>query len=233
MNARTRFSLGDIGLVALAALCVWAVFPGVGPELAGLPLPDYSCANIQASKVDVVDSLRELCSLKIRDGAGAGGYKREFFGNRWADLDHDGCNTRFEILIRDLHQPRTDPEAPCRVIGGRFVDPYTGTTTNFDRAPGNTIQIDHVVALGDAWASGANEWSPEQRLKYANDPRVLVAASGEANQEKGRLAAQDWLPSNKSFRCAYARQQINIKYRWGLTVTASERARLLQTLRRC
>lgn len=219
--------------MALAALCVWSILPVGGPDLAGMPLPGYSCSNPQSSKVDVVDSLQELCSLRVRPDHGAGGYKREAFGNGWADLDHDGCDTRVEILARDLDRPRFDDSSPCRLVGGHFVDPYTGTATDFVRPPGNAVQIDHVVALGDAWASGANEWTTEQRLKYANDPRVLVAADGQANQDKGRLAADGWLPANQAYRCAYARQQINIKYRWGLSVTAPERAALLQALARC
>ncbi|NMW64191.1 HNH endonuclease [Mobiluncus mulieris] len=227
-----QVTLGDIALVILAGLCAWAVIPGLGPELANLPTPGFSCQVKPHSKVDVVDAWQELCSLRLRQDSGPGGYKRDFFGG-WKDLDHDGCDTRAEILARDFRHARFDSAKPCRLVGGVFHDPYTGKTTSFTAAPGAVVQIDHVVALGDAWASGANQWSNTQRQKYANDPAVLLAADGKANQDKGKLAADGWMPQNKSFRCAYARQQINIKYRWDLSVTPPERQALLLALSRC
>lgn len=233
MSKYRLVTLGDVLLVTLTAVCVWAVVPSLGPELANLPIPGYSCQVIPKTKVDVVDAWKELCRLRVRHDVGAGGYQREFFGSGWKDLDHDGCDTRAEILARDFQRPRFDTAKPCRLIGGVFRDPYTGNTSSFSAAPGAAVQIDHVVALGDAWSSGANLWSNAQRQKYANDPGVLLAVDGKANQDKGKLAADGWLPENKRFRCAYARQQINIKYRWDLSVTAAEREVLLRILARC
>lgn len=226
-------SVGDVALVCLAAFCLWAVWPGLGPELANLPSAGFSCAKQPVSKIDVVDSWRELCALRIRRDSGPSGYKRQAFGNGWADLNHDGCDTRAEILKRDFRHHRYGAAKPCQLVGGVFHDPYTGKTFTFDSPPGAEVQIDHVVALGDAWSSGANEWTSVQRRQYANDPAVLLASEGKANQEKGKLSADRWMPKNKVFRCAYARQQINIKYRWNLSVTLPERETLLQALRRC
>lgn len=226
-------SFGDLALVALAALCAWAIIPGIGPELANLPTLGYSCATKPHARVDVVDAWKEVCALRIRHVSEVKGYKRQAFGNGWMDFNHDGCDTRAEILVRDFRNSRFDTAKPCKLVGGQIQDPYTGKTFTFDSAPGAAIQIDHVVALGDAWDSGANQWSSEQRQRYANDPAVLLAADGKANQAKGKLAADGWMPENKNFRCAYARQQINIKYRWDLSVTPPERQALLAALSRC
>lgn len=150
------------------------------------------------------------------------------------DPDGNGCDTRADILARDFQSPRFGNSAkPCRLTGGTFHDPYTGKTMQFETPPGRKVQIDHVVALGNAWKSGAWAWTKAQREAYANDPSVLLAADGPANQQKSDASADAWMPSNRNFRCAYARQQIDIKYRWNLTVTAPEKAALLSALAKC
>lgn len=225
--------MGDVLIVILAVVCLWAVIPGWGPDLANLPGLGLSCGRDLPADSPAHQAHQELCRLDVRQHQGATGYERSAFGEGWADLDGDGCNTRTEILARDMENPVHDPHNRCRIIGGDFNDPYTANTLHFTQPPGAKIQIDHVVALGDAWASGANTWTDSQRLRYANDPRVLLAVDGKANQNKGKASADSWLPQNRAYRCAYARQQIHIKFVWNLSVTSAERAALLAALRHC
>lgn len=231
--SRRNASLGDILLVAFATLCLWGILPRIGPEVANLPGFGYNCDAAPSATVDVVDALRQLCALPVRLENHAPPYKRQFFGSGWADLDHDGCDTRAEVLRRDFEAPRFSSRDPCRLVAGRFHDPYTGTIRSFAKPPGKSVQIDHVVALGDAWVSGAFTWSLTQRQRYANDPGVLLATDGKANEDKEKSAADSWMPPNKAYHCAYARQQINVKYRWELSVTEPEKQALLQALSRC
>ncbi|WP_263477112.1 HNH endonuclease family protein [Mobiluncus curtisii] len=229
-----RASVGDVVLIGCAALVWWALWPGAGPNLANFPTPGLRCPSSSTSGATIGGSLHELCALKVRKDAGPDGYQRDLFGAGWMDPDGNGCDTRADILARDFQSPRFGNSAkPCRLTGGTFHDPYTGKTMQFETPPGRKVQIDHVVALGNAWKSGAWAWTKAQREAYANDPSVLLAADGPANQQKSDASADAWMPSNRNFRCAYARQQIDIKYRWNLTVTAPEKAALLSALAKC
>ncbi|EFL93556.1 hypothetical protein HMPREF0574_1286 [Mobiluncus curtisii subsp. curtisii ATCC 35241] len=221
-------------MIGCAALVWWALWPGAGPNLANFPTPGLRCPSSSTNGTTIGGSLHELCALKVRKDAGPDGYQRDLFGAGWMDPDGNGCDTRADILARDFQSPRFDDSAkPCRLTGGTFHDPYTGKTMQFETPPGRKVQIDHVVALGNAWKSGAWAWTKAQREAYANDPSVLLAADGPANQQKSDASADAWMPSNRNFRCAYARQQIDIKYRWNLTVTAPEKAALLSALAKC
>lgn len=229
-----RASVGDVVLIGCAALVWWALWPGAGPNLANFPTPGLRCPSSSTSGATIGGSLHELCALKVRKDAGPDGYQRDLFGAGWMDPDGNGCDTRADILARDFQSPRFGNSAkPCRLTGGTLHDPYTGKTMQFETPPGRKVQIDHVVALGNAWKSGAWAWTKAQREAYANDPSVLLAADGPANQQKSDASADAWMPSNRNFRCAYARQQIDIKYRWNLTVTAPEKAALLSALAKC
>ena len=228
-----RASVGDIVLVTCAALVWWALWPGAGPNLANFLTPGLGCPP-RITNTNVSGSLRELCALTIRTGAEPGGYQRDLFGAGWMDRDGNGCDTRAEILARDFQSPRfANSTKPCRLTGGTFRDPYTGKTVRFETAPGSKVQIDHVVALGNAWKSGAWAWTTAQREAYANDPSVLLAVDGAANQQKSDASADAWLPANPNYRCAYARQQIDIKFRWNLTITPAEKTALLRALAKC
>jgi hypothetical protein len=114
-------------------------------------------------------------------------------------------------------------------------DPYTGRTIRFVRGVGTSakVQIDHVVALADAWRTGASRWTPRLRLRYANDPLVLLAVDGPANEQKGDSDASEWLPTNRAYDCPYAIQQVQIKAKYHLWVTAPEQSALGRTLRSC
>lgn len=163
-------------------------------------------------------------------------YKRDQFGTRWADVNHTGCDTRNEILARDLtdvvYKPGTHD---CVVLSGKLADPYTGKNIDFVRGQGTSekVQIDHVVALKDAWVSGAWAWDTPTREQFANDPLNLMAVDGPANQAKSDLSADGWLPDNREFHCRFAVRQVVVKEKWGLSVTSEEKHSLAKVLSQC
>ncbi|KAA8819075.1 HNH endonuclease [Bifidobacterium vespertilionis] len=175
-----------------------------------------------------------LAQLTVSDYL-APGYEREEFGKTWVDVDGNNCGTRDDILARDL--TNITKKDDCRVATGTLNDPYTGTVIDFVRGTdgGNDggVQIDHVVALSNAWKSGANGWTRDQRIAYANDPYVLLAVDDQANQDKSDSAADKWLPSNTAYRCDYVARQIGIKSKYKLTVTNTERDAMNLVLATC
>jgi len=163
------------------------------------------------------------------------GYGRALFGQAWADVDRNGCDTRNDILRRDLTGVEPASGNGCRVLSGTLHDPYTGRAIAFVRGQNTSsqVQIDHVVALSDAWQKGAQQWSTPRRTAYANDPLNLLAVDGPSNQRKSDGDAATWLPPNKSFRCPYAARQIAVKAKYGLWVTSAERDALSRVLASC
>lgn len=156
------------------------------------------------------------------------------FGPAWADVDHNGCDTRNDMLRRDLtHIAIREGTHDCVVIAGRYDEPYTGAIMTFSKARASEIQIDHLVPLHAAWMLGAFRWSPELRLAYANDPIVLISSSGPANQEKGDRLADAWKPTNRSAWCTYAANTVVIHHKYVLPVTPSERSALKRMLATC
>jgi hypothetical protein len=161
------------------------------------------------------------------------GYARELFGPAWADVDGNGCDTRDDVLARDVVDPRFEEGSECVVVSGRLPEPYTGRTVHFERGYGDSVDIDHVVSLGNAWVTGAFRWSDATRLRFANDPANLLAVDASSNRQKGDGDAATWLPSNKAFRCTYVVRQVVVKAAYGLWVTAPERAAIVRVLSRC
>ncbi|MUN06929.1 DUF1524 domain-containing protein [Agromyces luteolus] len=161
------------------------------------------------------------------------GYERDAFGHGWIDVDRNGCDTRNDVLARDLD----DAERPagCRVLSGLLDDPYTGALIEFVRGEGTSqlVQIDHVVPLANAWVTGAQQFTDEERVAFANDPLNLLAVDGSANQQKGAGDAATWLPSNRSFRCEYVARQVAVKAAHGLWVTPPEREAIERVLDGC
>ncbi|MFB2583475.1 GmrSD restriction endonuclease domain-containing protein [Herbiconiux liukaitaii] len=175
-----------------------------------------------------------LETLPVKGRAPKTGYEREGrFGEAWIDVDRNGCDTRNDILVRDLVD--LTMAGSCRVLSGTLSDPYTGATIAFVRgeATSPAVQIDHVVALLDAWQSGAQQLTQEERVAFANDPLNLYAVDGPANSQKGAGNAATWLPSNKAFRCEYAARQVSVKAAYGLWVTAPEKDALDRILDTC
>ncbi|WP_307433399.1 GmrSD restriction endonuclease domain-containing protein [Pseudarthrobacter defluvii] len=176
-----------------------------------------------------------LATLPIKGRAPKTGYDRARFGQAWADVDRNGCDTRNDILKRDLTGITYTNSVPCKVQSGTLADPYTGTTISFVRGSGTSsaVQIDHVVALSDAWQKGAQQLTQEQRTAFANDPLNLQATDGPTNIKKGDGDAATWLPPNKSFRCEYIARQISVKATYGLWVTQAEHDAMARILGDC
>lgn len=182
------------------------------------------------------ETLRQLESLEVKGRAAKTGYSREQFGQKWKDVDRNGCDTRNDILGRDLVDVQVKPGTRnCKVLRGTLNDPYTGTTITFVRGPQTSpkVQIDHVVALADAWQKGAQQLSTNEREAFANDPLNLLAVDGSSNQQKGASDAATWLPKNKSFRCTYVSRQISVKAKYRLWVTQAEKNAMLEILNKC
>jgi hypothetical protein len=174
----------------------------------------------------------ELARVAVHPAASMSGYSRDQFGPAWEDVDGNGCDTRNDILRRDLTKIAFEPESACTVASGVLHDPYTGRTIGFRRGVGTSsaVQIDHVVALADAWRTGAAGWTPTKRLRYANDPLVLLAVDGPTNEAKGDDDASDWLPPARGYDCTYAKKQIAIKRAYDLWMTSTEKQALVRVL---
>ncbi|OFL68511.1 HNH endonuclease family protein [Brevibacterium sp. HMSC063G07] len=179
-------------------------------------------------------SLAALKKLPVKGKAPATGYGRvEKFGKAWTDTDFNGCRTRDDILTRDLVNITRDGR--CKVTSGTLVDAYTGKRIDFKRGQTTSqkVQIDHIVALHNAWITGAQQISQEQRVEFANDPLNLIAVDGATNSAKGNKDAASWLPPNKSYRCTYVGLQIRVKEKYSLWVTEPERAAMERVLNKC
>ena len=174
-----------------------------------------------------------LASLEVKNRAPKTGYTRDEFGSGWLDPDRNGCDTRNDTLARDLTDVVTS--GPCTVLTGTLIDPYTGEWIAFQRGPDTSplVQIDHVVALSDAWQKGAQRLDPDRRRLLANDPRNVLAVSGSANAQKGDGDAATWLPRNTSIRCAYVARQVSVKAAYDLWVTPAERDAIARVLATC
>ena len=174
-----------------------------------------------------------LAKLAIKGRAPKTGYDRALFSDGWGDIGN--CDTRNYILARDLKSItwRTSPD--CTVATGILKDPYTGKVINFVRGVGTSIavQIDHVVAVSDAWQKGAQKLTSVQRYNFYNDPLNLLAVDGPTNGQKSDSDAASWLPPQKSFRCSYVARQIAVKYKYRLWVTQAERDAMARVLKTC
>lgn len=190
------------------------------------PEPEAPAQAVESSPAPTA-----LEKLEIKGRAPKTGYERTQFGNGWSSTD--GCDTRNIILGRDMQNVAVGDE--CKVQTGSLADPYTGKTIQFARGVGTSddVQIDHVVALSDAWQKGAQLLTPEQREKLANDPLELLAVDGASNQQKSASDAASWLPPNKAFRCQYVARQIAVKLKYELWVTRAEYDAMKQVLARC
>jgi hypothetical protein len=179
-------------------------------------------------------ALQAVDELAVKGRAPLTGYDRDRFGSGWVDIDRNGCDTRDDILRRDLVHVRLRAGTHgCVVVAGTLHDPYTGTTVDYVRGGGPSVDVDHVVALGDAWQKGAFRWSRRRRIELADDPLNLLAVSASQNRQKGDGDTATWLPKNKAFRCAYVARQVAVKRRYDLWVTAAEQAAMRRVLQRC
>lgn len=179
-------------------------------------------------------AVRQLATLPVKGRAPMTGYDRDRFGAAWLDTDRNGCDTRNDILRRDLTQEAVDPDTHgCVVVSGILHDPYTGSRIDFVKGDAALVDIDHVVALGNAWATGAFRWEIRKRAALANDPMNLLAVDASANRQKGDGDTATWLPSNKGYRCAYVARQVGVKAKYGLWVTPAEKDAMTRVLDGC
>ena len=169
-----------------------------------------------------------LADLPVKGRAPKTGYSREQFGDGWSDTG--GCDTRDRILTRDL-TAKTYLDS-CRVESGVLADPYTAERIQYTRGA-SEVDIDHVVALSDAWQKGAQQLTAGRRVAFANDPLELLAVDAHANRSKGDGDAATWLPANKAFRCAYVARQVAVKIKYQLWVTQAEKDAIGRVLARC
>ncbi len=179
-----------------------------------------------------------LLALPVKGRAAKTGYSRDAFGLAWgADVDQNGCDTRDDVLRRDLTATTvTAGSGGCEVATGTLTDPYSSTTTiPFTRGVDTSadVQIDHVVALSNAWQTGAFAWTPDTREQFANDPLNLLAVQGRLNSQKGDGDSATWLPPATGIRCAYVARQVAVKTKYRLWATPPERAATARLLTGC
>ncbi|MBQ3474096.1 HNH endonuclease [Candidatus Saccharibacteria bacterium] len=214
-------------VVALTGVAVWLF---VNPN----SYEDIFTKVENTGAEEVVDSgmlAREVLEkLEVKGRAPKTGYSREEFYDGWPIMD--GCNLRQKILKREFGE--TAVLEGCDVVAGEFDEPYTGEHMVLsDKTEVAKIQIDHVVALSDAWQKGAQYKDYETRYKIATDPLNLLAVDGPANEQKSDGDAATWLPKNKKFRCQYVARQVSVKYKYGLWVTKAEKEAILRVLENC
>lgn len=179
-------------------------------------------------------ALAALGTLQIEPLSTAKKYDRDAFGTAWKDVDHNGCDTRDDVLHRDLHSVTVRSSDNCIVLTGELNDPYTNRIIRFNRGKDSAaVQIDHVVPLGDAWRTGAYAWTEPQREAIANDPENLLAVDGPTNVKKSDSDASEWLPPASGYRCTYVARQIGIKARYHLWVTQAEADAMRTVLTSC
>lgn len=227
MQRRRRMVLVAVILIGTLG---WVVIK----EWSNLPLmlPDSQSQQSGSNSGSGEIARDALAALPTKGRAPKTGYKRSQFGDGWAKSG--GCDTRNVILRRDLTNAVLGDDN-CKVQAGALSDPYTGQRIAFKRGANSSgaVQIDHVVALSNAWQTGAQQLSSEQRISLANDPLELLAVDGPANQQKGDGDAATWLPSNKPFRCQYIARQIAVKKKYSLWVTPPERTAMERILASC
>jgi hypothetical protein len=228
---RGRLGILVLPLLLIAVLAGWVV--GGDPK-AGLPGGGPSASSGSIEPASPGSAAAVLDSLPVKGRAPKTGYEREErFGEPWSDVDRNGCDTRNDILARDLSD--IERSGSCRVTAGTLVSPFTGDTVHFVRGEDTSplVQIDHVVALSNAWQTGAQQLTDEERELLANDPLNLLAVDGASNSQKSDGDAATWLPAERSFWCQYVARQVSVKAAYGLWVTEPERNAMRRVLERC
>ncbi|MCX4784067.1 HNH endonuclease family protein [Streptomyces sp. NBC_01264] len=223
---------------AVATLLLAVTLSGCS-ALAGIEAADDAKAPALASGPDG-SARAALIRLAVRAPAPMAGYDREAgFGPAWSDDTSapgsgNHCDTRNDVLRRDLHELTFKGTSTCVVATGTLKDPYTGRQLRFVRGPQSArVQIDHAVALGASWRAGARQLTQPQREALSNDPLNLLAVDGPSNASKSDRDADTWLPPDRAFHCRYVARQIAVKTKYQLSVTAPERNAMSQVLATC
>ncbi|MGW0533558.1 HNH endonuclease family protein [Streptomyces sp. NPDC003032] len=225
MNRRTT-TAALLALIAVPALLTGCEFESKDQGGGGAAGPDAKAGS----------ALAAVDTLTVKGRAPRTGYDRDRFGSAWADTDSNGCPTRDDILKRDLKDVTYRDSyrgKDCQVATGTLApDPYTGKDVTFRRGR-SQVDIDHLVALSDAWQKGAARWEPSKRIAFANDPLNLVAVDAGPNRSKGDGDTATWLPPNKAYRCTYVAGQVGVKKKYGVWVTGAERDAMKKVLATC
>jgi Protein of unknown function (DUF1524) len=226
-------ALAVVAVVALVLVAAWL-------QQRRAPEPPLDGTPTTSAPSPAFDEARAgLDRLPVKGWDRQADYHRYRFGEAWSDdvnveFGHNGCNTRDDILRRDLADLVVRP-GTCYAQSGLLHDPYTGESIAFTRGPqtSDAVQIDHLVALADAWYKGARGWDDQRRRDFANDPRNLVAVGGQANFDKAFRDAASWLPPNAGFRCEFIARQVAVKTAYQLWVSAKERHTMRDVLASC
>lgn len=245
MRSRRWARLGSAPAAALAGLLVVAsvCFGLTGSAAAAPASADAGASGDQAAGGAPETAAAALEQLEVKGRAPKTGYSRAQFGRPWTDDNgamwgHDQLSTREDILSRDLVDITCKIKAahpPCIVTSGVLHDPYTGVTLNFVRGEKTSqlVPIDHIVSLGNAWQTGAQQLSVAERTNLANDPLNLFATTQGPNSDKKDSDAASYLIPRKAFRCTYVARQVAVKLRYHLWVTAPEKSAIASVLARC
>ena len=221
--------------VALGGVAVWLVVNPASYETiftqAENSGADYDAEAVSSANADVPLATEILEKLEVKGRAPKTGYTREEFYNGWPTVE--GCNLRQRIIKREFGD--TAVLDGCNVIAGEYDEPYTGEHKIFTKREeiSKGVQIDHVVALSDAWQKGAQYMERETRYNIATDPLNLLAVDASANEKKSDGDAATWLPTNKKFRCQYVARQVSVKYKYKLWVTEAEKDAIARVLANC
>jgi hypothetical protein len=228
-----------IALIAGAAALTTAAggaFPLLGRPAAQAPtapLPEVDETPTELSP-DAAAALAQLEQLTVAEPHNIATYDRDLFGQRWADVDRNGCDTRNDMLARDLTDVVTKPGTNnCVVLSGILHDPYTGETVAFERRSEGyqPVQADHLVPLALGWAHGADQWNTQQREQFANDPANLQIST--ANQAKGDSGPAEWSVPNAAYACTYAARFVAVLSAYKLTVAPADHSALRSQLTSC
>ncbi|MFJ3383376.1 MULTISPECIES: HNH endonuclease family protein [unclassified Curtobacterium] len=237
---RTRITLSSTLIVVAIAIAGYALHGTSTPSdpsttsTTEAAAPEPTRASSPAATAAAAHARALLAALPVKGKAPATGYDRTAdFGTAWLDVDRNGCDTRNDVLARDL----TDVvrSGPCRVVSGELVSPYTGQAIDFVRGDTTStlVQIDHVVALENAWTTGAQQLGQDEREALANDPENLFAVDQHSNAQKRSGDAATWLPADTAFRCTYVEHQVAVKTKYRLWVAPAERDAITRVLERC
>ncbi|WP_082101669.1 GmrSD restriction endonuclease domain-containing protein [Demequina rhizosphaerae] len=214
-------TVSPVGDSAPAASSTAAATPTAGPTASAESTPRPSHGDAYAAALQ----------LTVKGRAPKTGYDRDEFGDGWQDTDGNGCDARNDMLA--LRLTDLEVQGDCIVLAGTLADPYTATEIRFQRGGASEVDIDHIVALSDAWQKGAFAWDEEARVEFANDPLNLEPVDAGANRQKGDADAASWLPSNTAFRCAYVARQVAVKTEYDVWVTQAELDAMLLVLDTC
>ena len=228
LKCRATFSYPATAIILVGSLAITS-FTLASPS-SKYQIELLELASASGAKFDPIKAIE---TLAVKGRAPKTGYARSAFGPAWADVDRNGCDTRNDILKRDLTQItfRTKTK-DCIVEIGILTDPFSGGSINFQRGIRTSalVQIDHVVALSNAWQTGIFKSDLATRKSFANDPLNLLAVKGSLNSQKRDGDAATWLPPNKPFRCDYVSRQVEVKVKYNLWLTRAEKEAILRIL---